>query len=212
MASPSSSNNNTTTTTTKKLSTTATNASDQIALINEYLTGPPAVELVRQIGLVHRQKARPAADAHAHPCASSTTLPASAPSPASGVAGFTSWNKISWWTDVLLPALKKHLPDAPPLPDPKALFPRPGLRLRAAGFVDVHSVVWGFVPDVDPKDFALACAHLAKSVAARAWNEEAKAKYLGEIEGAFLRFLEEEFDGGRWTGQDEGRVDVGAQG
>ncbi|KAI9327830.1 hypothetical protein DFJ73DRAFT_782766 [Zopfochytrium polystomum] len=63
--------------------------------------------------------------------------------PASGVAGFTSWNKISWWTDVLLPALKKHLPDAPPLPDPKALFPG--------------------------QDFALACALLAKSIAARAW-------------------------------------------
>ena len=36
----------------KELSTTATNASDQIALINEYLTGPPAQELVRRSGIL----------------------------------------------------------------------------------------------------------------------------------------------------------------
>ncbi|KAI8803679.1 S-adenosyl-L-methionine-dependent methyltransferase [Cladochytrium replicatum] len=273
----------------KELSTTATNATDQIALINEYITGPPGEELVRRIGLANLEPTQPlhildnasgigtlifralvltlrpsqiasitGADldenylaylrkraAAASPDVSGKILAARLDQQApgleashfdyifsnfgvffaksddavlaetlrmlkpAGIAGFTSWNKISWWNEVLLPALAKFLPDAPALPDPKRLFPGQAWfepetakgKLEGAGFVDVRSEVWAFTPEVDPKDFALACAHLVKSVAARVWSEEAKEKYVGKIEGSFLRYLEEEFVGGRWTGQ-----------
>ncbi|KAJ3340625.1 hypothetical protein HDU93_006740 [Gonapodya sp. JEL0774] len=278
----------------KELSSTATNASHQIALINEHLTGPPAQEIVGRI-LTERQQQQqiPGQPLHILDNASGigtlifrAIVPSLQPSQIAsitgadldenylsflrqradsaeyqslsgkisalrldqqspglesshfdyifnnfgvffaadedavlketlrmlkpnGVAGFTSWNQFSWWTEILLPALAKFLPDAPALPDPKRLFPGQAWfepesakkKLESAGFRDVKSEIWSFTPDVEPKDFALACAHLVKSVAARAWSEDAKTKFVGEIEGAFLRFSEESFDGGRWAGK-----------
>ncbi|KXS12513.1 S-adenosyl-L-methionine-dependent methyltransferase [Gonapodya prolifera JEL478] len=279
----------------KEISTTATNASHQIALINEHLTGPPAEEIVRRI-LSERPPPTPAHPLHILDNASGigtlifrAIVPTFALQPSHiasitgadldenylsylrqraaaaqyeplsgkisalrldqqhpglesshfdfifnnfgvffapddnavlnetlrmlkphvGIAGFTSWNGFSWWSEILLPALAKFIPDAPALPDPTRLFPSQTWfepvtakkKLQGAGFVDVQSEIWSFTPDVDPKDFALACAHLVKSVAARAWSEEAKTKYMDEIEPAFLRFSLENYEGGRWTGK-----------
>lgn len=125
-----------------------------------------------------------------------------------GLAGFTSWAKISWWDEVFLPALARYLPDAPALPHPTMIFPSKGwtdaesarVKLETAGFVDVNAEVWSFTPEVSPEDFALACAHLVKAMTARCWDEAARARFEGSIEKAFRDYAYETFDGGRWTG------------
>ncbi|GIZ44831.1 hypothetical protein CKM354_000801700 [Cercospora kikuchii] len=275
----------------KELSTTATNASNQIALINEYLTGPPAEELVRRSG-IYEHKDRTNSDPlrildnasgigtlifralipnlkhdqiekvtagdldenylsflreRAETASLSTKIEALkmnqqkpglesssfdyifnnfgvffAPNDEAvlqetlrmlkpgGIAGFSSWNKISWWDEILLPAMKKYLPGAPALPDPANLFPAKGwmeiesvqTKLEGAGFGDVDVEVWSFTPDVNGEDFAHACAHLVKAVVGRAWKEEERKKFgVEQIERAMRDYLHSEFEAGKWTGK-----------
>ena len=275
----------------KELSTTATNASNQIALINEYLTGPPAQELVRRAKIFEHED-----NTDSHPLkildnasgigtlifralipslandqigriiagdldenylsflrerAESAGLSAKveamkldqqkpglesssfdyifnnfgvffAPNDEAvlketlrmlnpgGTAGFTSWHKISWWDEILLPAMKRYLPEAPALPNPANLFPAKGwmetesarTKMERAGFGDVSVEIWSFTPDVSGDEFARACAHLVKAVVARAWKEEEREKFGGDrIEKAILDYLNSEFEGGKWTGK-----------
>ncbi|KAF2214017.1 hypothetical protein CERZMDRAFT_96043 [Cercospora zeae-maydis SCOH1-5] len=276
---------------TKELSTTATNASNQIAQINEYLTGPPARELVRTSGVLEHtykssiQQSLNILDNasgigtlifHAlvpnlnndqieniiagdldenylsflHERAKSNVLSSKieamkldqqnpglesnkfdyifnnfgvffAPNDEavlhetlrmlkpSGTAGFTSWHKISWWDEILLPAMERSLPGAPAIPHPANLFPAKGwmekegvrAKLEAAGFSGVSVEIWEFTPDVKAEDFARACAHLVKAVVERAWNKQDREKFGGDrIESAMLEYLNNEF-GGKWDGK-----------
>ncbi|PPJ55335.1 hypothetical protein CBER1_10193 [Cercospora berteroae] len=283
----------------KELSMTATNASNQIALINESLTGPPAEELVRRSGS-HQHNGNPdrqplrildnasgigtlifralipnlnndqiekitAGDLddsylsflreRAETAGLSSKIEALklnqqnpglesssfdyifnnfgvffAPNDEAvlketlrilkpgGTAGFSSWNQISWWNEILLPAMKKHLPEAPALPNPADLFPAKGwmetdvvrTKMEGAGFGDVSVEIWSFTPDVAAEDFAKACAHLVKAVVARAWKEEERAKFGGDrFEKALLDYLNSEFEDGKWTGKMKALLTVG---
>ncbi|KIV87566.1 hypothetical protein PV11_03103 [Exophiala sideris] len=126
-----------------------------------------------------------------------------------GFAGFTSWAKLAWWDELLLPALDRYVAGAPALPDPTKLFPATGwmdpqtarAKLQDAGFVEVHSEIWSFTPEVSAEDLALACTHLVKAVSARAWDESARLRFEPLIEDAFRRYLYDSFEGGRWTGK-----------
>lgn len=126
-----------------------------------------------------------------------------------GIAGFTSWAKISWWDEILVPSLKRYLPGAPSLPHPMKLFPSSGWddpnvakeKLQNAGFLDVQSRVYSFVPEIAADEFARACAVLVKAVASRAWEQAAREEFEAKIEAAFRDFLYAEFADGRWKGQ-----------
>jgi len=268
--------------------TTETNASNnEVALINEYVTGPPAEALLTRCGLLKTQTTSPAplrlldnatgigtlifrllgskayiqidqiigadidvsylsflrerASKHAHSSIEALQLDQQAPGldsdsfdyifnnfgvffasddeavlkethrmlKSGGFAGFTSWAKISWWDEILIPALERYAPDAPPLPHPSKLFAPRGwtdpqstkVRLESAGFRDVEAEIWAFTPDVDPKDFAMACTHLVKAISARAWSEQDRGRFEPRIEQAFLDYLNNTFEGGRWTGK-----------
>ena len=269
------------------LTSTATNASYQIALINEHITGPPAEELLRRCGLFEKQASSEgpvhlldnasgigtlifrllAADTHRHldkligadidenylaflrqratdtgfsSIVEAIHLDQQTPgldsesvnyifnnfgvffSPqddlvvaetyrmlkSGGIAGFTTWNKISWWDEILLPAFDQYLPEAPGLPHPGQMFPKKGWsevqsargKLETAGFVEVQSEAWSFTPDISAADFAKACAHLVKTISARAWEESAREKFEPQIENALLEYLNNTFVDGRWTG------------
>ncbi|KAF4555363.1 Hypothetical protein D9617_2g053190 [Elsinoe fawcettii] len=136
-----------------------------------------------------------------------------------GIAGFTSWAKITWWDELLLPAMRAYLPDAPALPHPMGAFDpvwaspeKAKARLEDAGFVGVQSETYDFVPDVQGQDLAAACAVLVKAVAARAWDEGQRERYGGEVEGCLRRYLEENYEGGRWMGRMSAVVTVGRKG
>ncbi|KAL8375625.1 hypothetical protein RB595_006954 [Gaeumannomyces hyphopodioides] len=135
-----------------------------------------------------------------------------------GVAGFTSWKSIAWWTELALPALAAHLPDAKLLPpDPTAVFPSKGWtdvasvrqKLEGAGFVGVEVVEYAFPVDVTPKEFAEACAVLMQTVATRVWSAEDNAKFAGLIEGALLSYMTDKFGGGMWDGKMTAIISLG---
>lgn len=263
--------------------TTQTNASNEIALINEHLTGPPAEILLRKSGLLEtpqstspdildnasgigtlifrllklsggrdfgrivgadidekylsflRERAATTGASSVETVRLDQQLPGFdsdsfdyifnnfgvffAPNDAAvlaetlkmlkpgGFAGFTSWVKISWWDEILLPALKFHLPGAPALPDPSKLF-TPGwsdpqtarMKLETAGFADVHSEVYTFTPNITPEAFSQACAHLVKAVTARVWDASARVEFEPSVEKSLRDYLYMSFDSGRWTG------------
>lgn len=126
----------------------------------------------------------------------------------SGIAGFTSWKSIQWWSDLTQPALAKYLPDAPALPPPAGLFPRAGWtdptaipsKLEKAGFEDVRVSAYRFQPLVGPEEFAEATGALVKKVAERLWPEGAFAEHAGGIEASLLRYLKENYADGIWDG------------
>lgn len=126
----------------------------------------------------------------------------------SGIAGFTSWKTIQWWSDMAMPALSKYLSDAPALPPPGGLFPGAvwtdpsaiPTKLMKAGFEDVKISEYKFQPLVGAEEFAEATGVLVKIVAKRLWSEEAFAKYAGGIESAILSYLRENYKDGVWDG------------
>ena len=126
-----------------------------------------------------------------------------------GVAGFTSWKAITWWQAVAMPALAAFISDAPELPSPQTVFPArrwsdPGAipeRLEKGGFKDVKISEYAFTPDVEAEEFAEATAVLVQVITKRLWSEEDNQKYGGQIEPALLRYLKENYPGGKWNGQ-----------
>lgn len=126
-----------------------------------------------------------------------------------GMAGFTSWKKITWWQSVAMPAVSTFIPDAPALPSPQTVFPAQGwsdpdaipARLEKGGFKDIKVSEYSFTPDVGPEEFAEATAVLVQVITKRLWSEEDNKKYGDQIEPALLRYLKENFPNGRWNGQ-----------
>ena len=126
-----------------------------------------------------------------------------------GIAGFTSWKAITWWSSLAKPALASLVPDAPPLPEPGDVFPVQGwtdptaipVKLEKAGFKDVKVSEYTFTPDVEAEEFAEACAVLVKVITKRLWSEEDNAKYGEQIEPALLKYLQQNFPNGKWNGK-----------
>jgi ubiquinone/menaquinone biosynthesis C-methylase UbiE len=137
----------------------------------------------------------------------------------SGQAGFTSWKSIAWWTAVVEPALAQHLPEAPKLPNPSALFGASGWsdvdairsKLEKAGFQDVRVSEYKFAPMVEAGPFAKATALLVQGIARRVWPEEEFEGFGGKIEGALLQHLEEKFENGVWDGEMTAIVALGTK-
>nr|OQO26240.1 hypothetical protein B0A51_07246 [Rachicladosporium sp. CCFEE 5018] len=104
-----------------------------------------------------------------------------------GTAGFTTWKGIKW------------------SPAPEDVFPSPGWKdpnlilekMDQAGFVDVKVTEFDFAPKVVPEEFCEATAALVKLIAKRAWSEADFGRYAGELEGAMLRYYQEEFGEGK---------------
>jgi ubiquinone/menaquinone biosynthesis C-methylase UbiE len=129
--------------------------------------------------------------------------------PSGGQAGFTSWKSIAWWAEVADPALAQHLPEAPKLPNPSAMFGTSGWsdevaiqgKLEKAGFWDVKVSEFKFAPMIEAVPFARATALLVQSIAKRIWSEEDFGKFGGKIEDALLGYLKENFKDGVWDGE-----------
>lgn len=126
-----------------------------------------------------------------------------------GLAGFTSWKKITWWESVAMPALAAFVPDAPALPSPQTVFPARGwsdpdaipARLEKGGFKNIKVSEYSFTPDVPAEEFAEATAVLVQVIIKRLWSEDDNKNYGDKIEPALLRYLKENFPNGRWNGQ-----------
>ncbi|KAK6441239.1 hypothetical protein LTR95_002538 [Oleoguttula sp. CCFEE 5521] len=122
-----------------------------------------------------------------------------------GTAGFTTWKGIKWWADLAKPAFAQYLPDAPGLPAPEDVFPSPGWKdpqvilgkMDRAGFTYVEVTEFNFAPKVMPEEFCEATAALVKLIAKRAWSEADFGSYAGELEGAMLRYYQENFGEGK---------------
>ena len=134
-----------------------------------------------------------------------------------GIAGFTSWKKITWWESVSTPALAAFVPGAPALPSPQSVFPARGwsdpeaipARLENGGFKDVRVSEYSFTPDVPAEEFAEATAVLVQVITKRLWSEDDNSKYSDQIESALLRYLKENFPNGRWNGQMVALISIG---
>jgi ubiquinone/menaquinone biosynthesis C-methylase UbiE len=134
-----------------------------------------------------------------------------------GIAGFTSWKKITWWQTLAMPALAAFIPDAPALPSPQTVFPARGwsdpdaipARLEKGGFKDVNISEYSFTPDVPAEEFAEATAVLVQVITKRLWSEDDNKKYGDQIELALLRYLKENFPNGRWNGQMIALISIG---
>jgi ubiquinone/menaquinone biosynthesis C-methylase UbiE len=134
-----------------------------------------------------------------------------------GMAGFTSWKSIAWWPSVAVPAISKYMPDAPALPPNVNIFPAKGWtevssippKLEKAGFQDVQVSEYAFTPDVEAEEFAEATAVLVKVVMQRLWSKEDVEKYGGNVEEVLLRYLKENYEGGKWNGQMVALITVG---
>ncbi|KAI7543656.1 hypothetical protein KC331_g7270 [Hortaea werneckii] len=126
-----------------------------------------------------------------------------------GLAFFSSWQKISWWYEVVISAMERYLPDAPALPDPLDLFRKLGWtegqsteqKLRNAGFTAVGSEVYSSTPQIDAQSFAAAAAVLFKAVTGKTWDAESREKYESLIEAALYKHLISTWNDGRWTGE-----------
>jgi ubiquinone/menaquinone biosynthesis C-methylase UbiE len=137
----------------------------------------------------------------------------------SGQAGFTSWKSIAWWTAVVDPALSKHLPEAPKLPNPSGMFGASGwgdvdairAKLEKAGFADVKVSEFRFAPMVEAVPFAKATALLVQGIAKRVWSEGQFEGFGGRIEGALLKYLEGNFEDGVWDGEMAAIVALGTK-
>ena len=135
----------------------------------------------------------------------------------SGVAGFTSWKSIAWWSEIAQPAIAQFIPEAPALPSPGQLFPSRGwsdpaaipAKLGKAGFSNVQVSEYSFTPDVEAVEFAEATGVLVKIVTKRLWSEEENAKYADQVEPALLKYLNERYEAGRWTGKMTAIISVG---
>jgi ubiquinone/menaquinone biosynthesis C-methylase UbiE len=136
-----------------------------------------------------------------------------------GKTGLTSWKAIAWWTSVADPALAQYLPDAPKLPAPGGLFPGSGwsdheaihAKLEKAGFREVKVNEFKFKPRVEAEPFAKATGFLVQMIARRAWSEEVFAEYGGQIEGALVRYLKENFEDGIWDGDMTAIITLGTR-
>lgn len=120
-----------------------------------------------------------------------------------GLAGFTTWKTISWVEELVVPALRKFIPDAPELPNMQNLFPDRGWsdrarskgRLASAGFVDAVAEEFDFVTDISGLEFAESTTVLLKTVVAGKWSAEDNEKYAGGIQDALERYIEENHGG-----------------
>ena len=134
-----------------------------------------------------------------------------------GTVGFTSWKSINWWPEVAIPAIEAFVPDAPALPPPRSVFPPQNWhdstaiqeKLRTAGFDDIEVEDYSFAPDVEAEEFAEACAVLVKIITKRTWSAEDHSKYEHQIEPALLRYLREQFPGGKWNGTMTAIISIG---
>lgn len=134
-----------------------------------------------------------------------------------GTAGFTSWKVIAWWDSVARPAVKHFIPDGPELPHPGAVFPGRGWsdasaipeKLTKAGFKEIDVSEYSFTPDVEAAEFAEAMAVLVKVITGRLWSEEDNEKFGPQIEPALLKYLETNFEGGKWDGKMLALISIG---
>ncbi|KAI7227010.1 hypothetical protein KC330_g8580 [Hortaea werneckii] len=137
-----------------------------------------------------------------------------------GLAYFSSWQKISWWDEVVISAMERYLPDAPALPDPLDLFRKLGWtegqsteqKLRNAGFTAVGSEVYSFAPQIDAQSFAAAAAVLVKAVTGKTWDADSRENYESLIEAALYKHLISTWNDGRWTGEVSALVTWGRKG
>lgn len=60
---------------------------------------------------------------------------------------------------------------------------------------------YSFTPNVEAEEFAEATGVLVKVVTKRIWDEEQNARFAAQIEPAMLRYLQENFTGGKWGGK-----------
>jgi ubiquinone/menaquinone biosynthesis C-methylase UbiE len=126
-----------------------------------------------------------------------------------GTVGITSWKAIAWWPEVAQPAIKQFIPDAPELPSPSGLFPSQGwsdpnaipAKLEKAGFIDVQTSEYKFTPDVEADEFAEATAVLVRIGMKRLWSGEDFDKYADQMQSALLKYLQENYENGRWSGK-----------
>lgn len=136
-----------------------------------------------------------------------------------GVAGFASWRKIAWWTEVALPALRAAYPDASALPESVVAFPAQGWtdgdavagKLEGAGFEGVRVEEFAFRPRVEAEEFAAAMAVLVKVVMGRVWGQEA-GRFEEGVERVLLEYLRENWEDGVWDGEMVALVSVGRKG
>ncbi|KAK3073846.1 hypothetical protein LTR53_004201 [Teratosphaeriaceae sp. CCFEE 6253] len=136
-----------------------------------------------------------------------------------GIVGFTSWKSIAWWEQIAQPAIKKYIPEAPELPTPGQLFPSRGwsaadaipAKLTVAGFADVRVSEYGFTPDVEAGEFAEATGVLVKIVVGRLWSAEQHGSYADRIQPALQRYLEENYEGGKWSGTMTALITIGTK-
>lgn len=123
-----------------------------------------------------------------------------------GLAGFTSWKQIAWWP-MAQEALKKSLPDAPPLPGAASLFvngwndaAQARSKMEQAEFRDVTVEEFSFQPQVGAEEFGEATAELVKIITLRAWDADAREKFAAGIKEAITSHLKETYKDGIWDG------------
>ena len=117
------------------------------------------------------------------------------------------------------PALAQHLPGAPKLPNPSALFGASGwsdtgavqAKLEKTGFEGVRVSEYRFAPMVEAIPCAKATALLVRGIAKRVWSEEHCGQFRGKIEGALVRYLEDNFENGVWDGEMTAIVALGTK-
>jgi hypothetical protein len=64
---------------------------------------------------------------------------------------------------------------------------------------------------VEAEPFAKATGFLVQMIARRAWSEEVFAEYGGQIEGALVRYLKENFGDGIWDGDMTAIITLGTR-
>lgn len=132
----------------------------------------------------------------------------------------TSWKSIAWWSEVALPALAKHVPEAAALPaSPMGLFPSLGHddphqsqeKLEGVGFNNVRVEEFKLRPMVEDELFAEANSFLVVRIAKRVWSNEDFEKFGGKIEENLLRFLRENWKDGVWDGEMTAIIALGSK-
>ena len=134
-----------------------------------------------------------------------------------GVAGFTSWKTIAWWSSVAMPAISSLIPEAPRLPEPSVVFPVGGWsdpaeftsKLEKAGFRHVNVSEYSFTPNVEAEEFAEAAGFLVQIIAKKFWSEKDNERFKGQIVPAMRKYLLEHYPNGRWNGQVTAYITIG---
>ena len=133
-----------------------------------------------------------------------------------GIAAFTSWKAIAWWSSFAIPAIQCFIPEAPALPDPITVLPAQGwtdskfisMKLEKTGFQDIQVLEYAFSPNVEAGEFAEACASLVEVVRKKMWSEEENQRLGDRIKPAILSYLREHYADGNWNGKMTAMVSI----